>query len=175
LVWPTGKRFIPVLERIETERVRNLARVNDGFGEGNTATSSIIRAIANQGKNESRHRSNLQLPKTKEEVMRRLIVLLACTAAMLVWALPAFAGPFTDVPTDHWAYDAIDKLQSEGFVEGYPDGTFRGNRSFTRYEMAMVVARIWDRLVSELEALQRPEYGRLRHQRQARGRTRPDL
>jgi len=76
---------------------------------------------------------------------------------MLVWAPIAFAGPFTDVPTDHWAYDAIDKLQSEGFVEGYPDGTFRGNRSFTRYEMAMVVARIWDRLVAELEAIKQPD------------------
>jgi hypothetical protein len=73
---------------------------------------------------------------------------------MLAVALPAVAGPFTDVPTDHWAYDAIDKLQSEGFVEGYPDGTFRGNRSFTRYEMSMVVARIWDRLVAELDALE---------------------
>jgi len=91
--------------------------------------------------------------------MRRLIVLLACTFALLVWALPAMAGPFTDVPTDHWAYDAIDKLQSEGFVEGYPDGTFRGNRSFTRYEMAMVVARIWDRLQKELENLPTGETG----------------
>ena len=89
--------------------------------------------------------------------MRRIIVLLACVTAMLALALPAFAGPFTDVPTDHWAYDAIDKLQAEGFVEGYPDGTFRGNRSFTRYEMAMVVARIWDRLVSELNSLDIPE------------------
>lgn len=86
--------------------------------------------------------------------MRRIIVLLAALGLMLTVALPAFAGPFTDVPTDHWAYDAIDKLQSEGFVEGYPDGTFRGNRSFTRYEMSMVVARIWDRLVAELDALQ---------------------
>lgn len=86
--------------------------------------------------------------------MRRLIVLLACIIALLVWALPVAAGPFTDVPTGHWAYDAIDKLQSEGFVEGYPDGTFRGNRSFTRYEMAMVVARIWDRLVAELATLE---------------------
>jgi len=77
--------------------------------------------------------------------------------ALLVWALPAVAGPFTDVPTDHWAYDAIDKLQAEGFVEGYPDGTFRGNRSFTRYEMAMVVARIWDRLVYELGTLETPD------------------
>jgi hypothetical protein len=83
--------------------------------------------------------------------MRRIIVLLACTIATLALALPVMAGPFTDVPTDHWAYDAIDKLQSEGFVEGYPDGTFRGNRSFTRYEMAMVVARIWDRIVWELD------------------------
>jgi hypothetical protein len=89
--------------------------------------------------------------------MRKLIVLLACTAAMLALTLPVFAGPFTDVPTDHWAYDAIDKLQAEGFVEGYPDGTFRGNRSFTRYEMAMVVARIWDRLVSELENIPTPD------------------
>jgi hypothetical protein len=89
--------------------------------------------------------------------MRKLIVLLACTMAMLALTLPVFAGPFTDVPTDHWAYDAIDKLQAEGFVEGYPDGTFRGNRSFTRYEMAMVVARIWDRLVSELENIPTPD------------------
>jgi len=90
--------------------------------------------------------------------MRKLIVLLACFGALLVWAQVAMAGPFTDVPTDHWAYDAVDKLQMEGFVEGYPDGTFRGNRSFTRYEMAMVVARIWDRLVSELENIKPPAF-----------------
>ena len=92
-------------------------------------------------------------PKTKEEVMRRILITLVLSMLALVLALPAFAGPFTDVPTDHWAYDAIDKLQAEGFVEGYPDGTFRGNRSFTRYEMAMVVARIWDRLVQELDSI----------------------
>jgi len=89
--------------------------------------------------------------------MRRIIIMLAIAFAMLAIALPAFAGPFTDVPTDHWAYDAIDKLQAEGFVEGYPDGTFRGNRSFTRYEMAMVVARIWDRLVYELSQINEPD------------------
>jgi hypothetical protein len=96
---------------------------------------------------------NKHSPKTKEEVMRRLIITLVLSVMALGFALPAFAGPFTDVPTDHWAYDAIDKLQAEGFVEGYPDGTFRGNRSFTRYEMAMVVARIWDRLQTELQEI----------------------
>jgi hypothetical protein len=73
-------------------------------------------------------------------------LLLSSLVAGVLLAAPAQAGPFTDVPTDHWAYEAIDMLQSEGIVEGYPDGTFKGNRSFTRYEMAMVVARLYTRL-----------------------------
>ena len=86
--------------------------------------------------------------------MRRITLTLVLSLMALIFAFPANAGPFTDVPTDHWAYDAIDKLQAEGFVEGYPDGTFRGNRSFTRYEMAMVVARIWDRMLDMIEGVQ---------------------
>lgn len=72
---------------------------------------------------------------------------LALTLAVaMAWAVaaPAFAqgNPFRDVPLDHWAYDAIAELASAGLVEGYPDGTFGGERTFTRYEMAMVFARI---------------------------------
>jgi hypothetical protein len=77
--------------------------------------------------------------------MRNLIFALA---ALFVLALgvPAMAAMFKDVPTDHWAYEAIDYLQQQGLVEGYPDGTFGGNRTFTRYEMAMVIARIYSKL-----------------------------
>jgi len=82
--------------------------------------------------------------------MKKSLVFFAAFLLVGLFAIPAMAGPFTDVPTDHWAYEAIDKLQSEGFVEGYPDGTFKGDRTFTRYEMAMVVARLWDRLESLL-------------------------
>jgi hypothetical protein len=78
--------------------------------------------------------------------MRYCTSLFAAALLAGLLAAPASAGPFSDVPTDHWAYDAIDMLQSEGIVEGYPDGTFKGNRSFTRYEMAMVVARLYTRL-----------------------------
>lgn len=78
--------------------------------------------------------------------MRFSISLLAAVAMAAFLAAPASAGPFTDVPTDHWAYEAIDMLQQEGIIEGYPDGTFKGNRSFTRYEMAMVVARLYTKL-----------------------------
>lgn len=53
---------------------------------------------------------------------------------------------FNDVPEHHWAYEALQYLQDAGLVEGYPDGTFRGDRPFSRYEMAMIVARIFTKL-----------------------------
>jgi hypothetical protein len=78
--------------------------------------------------------------------MKKTLIFFAAFLFVGLFALPAFAGPFTDVSTDHWAYEAIDFLQQKGIVEGYPDGTFKGDRSFTRYEMAMVVARLVDKL-----------------------------
>jgi hypothetical protein len=73
---------------------------------------------------------------------------------MLVLAVvsPAFSQPFADVPTDHWAFDAIAELAAKGIVEGYPDGTFKGDRAMTRYEIAMVVAR----LLARIEAIKIP-------------------
>lgn len=53
-----------------------------------------------------------------------------------------FAAPFPDLPADHWATEAVKVLAEKGLVEGYPNGTFKGNRAATRYEVAMVVARL---------------------------------
>lgn len=58
------------------------------------------------------------------------------------FATVAFANPFVDVPVNHWAYEAVNSLVSRGIVEGYPDGTFKGNQTQTRYEFAMQVARM---------------------------------
>ena len=50
---------------------------------------------------------------------------------------PTLVLPFTDVPPDHWAYQALLNLAGTyGCVSGYPDGTFRGERAMTRYEFA---------------------------------------
>ncbi|MCE5315512.1 MAG: S-layer homology domain-containing protein [Armatimonadota bacterium] len=66
-------------------------------------------------------------------------------ALVLVCAAPVFAqGPFTDVPTDHWAYDAVNQLQEDGILIGYPDGTFGGKKTITRYEFAVALARLVD-------------------------------
>lgn len=66
----------------------------------------------------------------------------------LVCAAPAFAqqGGFPDVPDNHWAYQAVNNLASKGYVLGYPDGRFLGKRTLTRYEFAMVINRIVEKL-----------------------------
>lgn len=48
---------------------------------------------------------------------------------------------FPDVPSNHWAYEAVSDLSRRGLVEGYPDGTFGGDRMMTRYEFAQIVYR----------------------------------
>lgn len=76
-------------------------------------------------------------------MQNRLLALLLTALMVCSLAAPAMgANPFFDVPMDHWAYDAVEYLADAGLVEGYPDGTFGGSRNFTRYEMALVFARI---------------------------------
>ena len=53
----------------------------------------------------------------------------------------AAANPFSDVPAGHWAYQSVAKLAAEGVIEGYGDGTYRGDRNITRYEMAQMIAK----------------------------------
>ena len=68
----------------------------------------------------------------------------ALTTALVVGAASttfAAANPFEDVPADHWAYDAIAQLAADGVIEGYGDGTYRGDQEITRYEMAQMIAR----------------------------------
>ena len=66
---------------------------------------------------------------------------------------------FPDIPTNHWAYEAVSDLSRRGLVEGYPDGTFGGDRMLTRYEFAQIVYRaiqdgvtVNDRLVTEFSS-----------------------
>lgn len=53
-----------------------------------------------------------------------------------------YANPFSDLPNDHYFYNAVTTLASEGIIEGYGDGTFRGDRNITRYEMALNMAKL---------------------------------
>ena len=71
-------------------------------------------------------------------------VAAAVAAAVVVGASAttfAAANPFSDVPAGHWAYQSVAKLASQGVIEGYGDGTYRGDRNITRYEMAQMIAK----------------------------------
>ena len=72
---------------------------------------------------------------------------------------------FPDVPANHWAYEYIAKLAGNGYIEGYPDGNFGGDRLMTRYEFATMLYRaiengaaLEERIIKEFE----PELGRIR-------------
>ena len=68
----------------------------------------------------------------------------ALTTALVVGAASttfAAANPFSDVPSDHWAYDAVTQLAADGIIEGYGDTTFQGDKNITRYEMAQMIAK----------------------------------
>ena len=81
--------------------------------------------------------------------MKRSLSLLVALLVMVL-AAPAFAAPvFPDVPEVHWARDAVAPLAAKGLVEGYPDGTFKGDRAATRWEVAMIVARLLAKMEQE--------------------------
>jgi len=72
---------------------------------------------------------------------KRISKVAVVSALTLAFAVPAFANPFSDVPAKHWAYDSVNKLAAAGVVDGYGDGTFKGDKTMTRYEMAQIVAK----------------------------------
>ena len=70
------------------------------------------------------------------------ILALAAVAALTAGVSAYAANPFSDVGMDHWAYQAVADLSSQGVVEGYPNGTFGGEKHITRFEVAQIVARL---------------------------------
>jgi hypothetical protein len=68
-------------------------------------------------------------------------LLFAIAMSLGVSATALAANPFSDLPQGHWAYSSVAELVSEGVVTGYPDGTFKGDTTMTRYEMAQIVAK----------------------------------
>ena len=85
-------------------------------------------------------------------VLKAAVISFFAGAAFSVSA----ANPFSDVDSDSWAYQAVSTLSDENIVDGYPDGTFRGNKHLTRYELAQVIAKLMaksDRLSPERQAV----------------------
>ena len=88
----------------------------------------------------------------RHTILRAAVCAFFAGAAMTASA----ANPFSDVESDSWAYEAVASLSDQNIVEGYPDGTFRGNKHITRYELAQITARLLakkDSLTAEQQSI----------------------
>ncbi|MDF2876215.1 MAG: S-layer y domain protein, partial [Sporomusa sp.] len=72
---------------------------------------------------------------------KSMIMLFTIILVLSIAGTAVAANDFSDVAARHWAYDAVSQLQQAGLVDGYSDGTFRGDKALTRYEFAVVIAR----------------------------------
>jgi archaellum component FlaC len=81
--------------------------------------------------------------------MKRWLIAVAGLSLMANFAL----AQTDDVPPGHWAYQAIEELVRAGIIEGYPDGTFRPNRTLTRAEFAQAIARAYRNIDERIRTL----------------------
>jgi hypothetical protein len=63
-------------------------------------------------------------------------------AMMLMGAAAVSAAPFNDISANHWAYEAVNQMAEKGIIQGFPDGTFKGKQNVTRYQLAMITAKM---------------------------------
>ena len=72
----------------------------------------------------------------RNSTMKKQFAAIFAATAVLGVTTAFAANPFSDVTPDSWAYQAVSQLANAGIVNGYPDGTFKGQNNITRYEMA---------------------------------------
>lgn len=99
-----------------------------------------------------RTKDNKGIYSMRHTILRAAVCAFFAGAAMTASA----ANPFSDVESDSWAYEAVASLSDQNIVEGYPDGTFRGNKHITRYELAQITARLLakkDSLTAEQQSI----------------------
>ncbi|RYG32358.1 hypothetical protein EON81_20825 [bacterium] len=87
--------------------------------------------------------------------MQRTLRLALATVLGAALVVPALAQDnFPDVPDNHWAYEALLRMKSNGLLVGYPDGLFRGNRPASRYELAVAIHATYVNLKNITDGLQ---------------------
>lgn len=91
--------------------------------------------------------------------MKKLLTVLTVITLLLTMA-PVAMGGFSDAPkSNHWVYDNFMLVYNSGLLKGYPDGTFKGERYATRYEMVELTGRVLTYLGAKIDAVDRDGNG----------------
>ena len=130
--------------------------VGGSFGIGENMVNAGVSFKIGQGN----HVSTSRVAMAKEiETLRHNVAQLTELVNQLVGAKDQISNsmttPFPDVPENHWAYETVEQMRERGIVEGYPDGTFGGDRQMTRYEFATIVYRALQKGIGMNEDIQR--------------------
>ena len=130
--------------------------VGGSFGTGENMVNAGVSFKIGQGN----HVSTSRVAMAKEiETLRHNVAQLTELVNKLVGSQDqiqnAMTTPFPDVPENHWAYETVEQIRERGIVEGYPDGTFGGDRQMTRYEFATIVYRALQKGIGMNEDIQR--------------------
>ncbi len=142
--------------------------VGGSFGGGENMVNAGVSVKLGQGNHVST--SRVAMAKDMLDMQQRMAEMEAQMAKLqgfigTLTGADAQAAMFPDVPENHWAYEYVKGLCEQGIVEGYPDGTFAGDRSMTRYEIAAVLYRALSKGVSlDARAVKEfaPELARIR-------------
>lgn len=115
--------------------------VGGSFGGGQSMISAGMSLRWGQGNNVSRGR--VAMAKEIKDLREQLEILRQALIRVSEGQKPdpVKTKLFPDVPENHWAYEYIRELVDKGIIEGYPDGTWKGDRMMTRYEFAALIYR----------------------------------
>ena len=130
--------------------------VGTAFGTGENMVNAGISFKIGQGGNISTSRVAMAKEiKSLQGTVAQLTALVNSLVGTQQQVQNEFAKEFPDVPENHWAYETVNKMAQQGIIEGYPDGTFGGDRTMTRYELATLVYRALQKGVAMNEDVQR--------------------
>ncbi|MEN3043479.1 MAG: S-layer homology domain-containing protein, partial [Fervidobacterium sp.] len=100
--------------------------------------------------------------------MRKALVIVCVVLILIFISNSSYADTYKDVPQSHWAYEAVEFLTKIGIVSGFPDGTYRGNEATTRFQVALLMYRLYysfdikvNELKSKIESLEAKMAGQL--------------
>ena len=109
-----------------------MVNLSTTFGTGENMVGGGVSVRLGKGSNKLSREENNALKAQVADLTARMDALLSVLN-------PNMSKDFSDVPENHWAYEAVSRLAGNDIVQGYPDGEFHGERTMTRYEMAEII------------------------------------
>ena len=153
------------IDGVENQVINNTNNINKLGSRENMVNAGVSFAL-----DRTNHVSNSRTALAREVIdLRGQLAVMGAKMAKMEKAFGMLDETktklFPDVPANHWAYEYIAKLAGNGYIEGYPDGNFGGDRLMTRYEFAAMLYRaiengaaLEEKIIKEFE----PELGRIR-------------